>query len=106
MDILNEHDQFRFFSFMVSVDNCESLFRNKIPQRVYIREEMAEVAKELCKDEREKGDPEHIIEEEIDLLNTLFIDLRRRGVSFEDIFKGATNKLERAMDRYYSAGEL
>ncbi len=106
MEILSEQEQFNLYSFMVDIDACGYTFHNVIPQRVYILEEMAEVAKELCKDAREKGDPDHIVEEEIDLLTTLFVDLRRRGVSFEDIFKRSKAKVDRAMDRFYVSGEL
>lgn len=106
MEILSEQECFNLYSFMVDINACEHIFRNAIPQRVYVLEEMAEVAKELCKDAREKGDSDHIVEEEIDLLTTLFVDLRRRGVSFDDIFKRSQAKVNRAMDRFYASGEL
>lgn len=92
--------------FEKSIDDCEYTFRRALPQAVYIREEMAEVLKELSKDERNKGDVDHIIEEEIDLITTLFVDLRRRGVPFEKIFNGSIIKTKRAMDRFYASGEL
>lgn len=92
--------------FKKFIDDCESTFRGKLPQSVYIREEIAEVLKELSKEERNKGNIDHIIEEEIDLITTLFVDLRRRGVSFEKIFNGSVIKIKRAIDRFYVYGEL
>lgn len=92
--------------FEKSIDDCEVTFRGKIPQSIYIREEIAEVLKELSKEERYKGDPDHIVEEEIDLITTLFVDLRRRGVPFEKIFNGSIIKTKRAMGRFYASGEL
>ena len=92
--------------FTKSIDDCEFTFRGKIHQSVYIREEIAEVLKELSKDDRNKGNNDHIIEEEIDLITTLFVDLRRRGVSFEKIFNGSIIKTKRAMGRFYASGEL
>lgn len=90
--------------FLNTVDEFERMFRGVTDQKVYVREEMAEVLKEFSKEERNKGNPEHIVDEEIDLISTLFIDLRRRGVSFEQIFSG--DKFRRAISRYKTNGEV
>lgn len=90
-------------TFLGAVCDCEHVFRD-IDQKIYVREEMAELLKEFSKEERNKGSSEHIVEEEIDLMNTLIIDLRRRGIPFEYIFSG--DKLKRAVRRYEENGEL
>lgn len=92
--------------FTKSIDDFERAFRGKTHQSVYIHEEIAEVLNELSKYDRDKGDNDHIIEEEIELIMTLFVDLRRRGVPFEKIFNGSIIKTKRAMDRFYASGEL
>lgn len=91
-------------SFINTVEEFEQMFRGVTDQKIYVREEIAEVLKEFSKEERGKGCPEHIIDEEIDLIDTLFVDLRRRKVSFEQIFSG--DKLRRAISRYKTNEEV
>lgn len=92
--------------FRKSIDDCEFTFREKLSQSVYIWEEIAEIVKEFSKIERNTDNTDHIIDEEITLIMAMFIDLRRRGVSFEKIFNSFNAKAKHAMDWFYASGEL
>lgn len=98
LDVVND--------FISTLKHREDTFGKIVNQKVYIREEIAEVLKEFSKDERNKGNSDHIIEEEIDLITTLFEDLIHRGLTFEMILVLGDKKINNAIARYKRTGEL
>ena len=77
-----------------------------IPQGIYVIEECAELAKELTKDQRGKGNREKIVEEACDVLTTVAILLHKYGVSQEEIEKQIRFKCRRAVGRWQEEGEM
>lgn len=71
-----------------------------IPPSVYAIEECAELTQALMKDRRGKGDPEKIIDEACDVLNTVGILLRQYGVSQEEAEERMRAKCRRAVERW------
>lgn len=70
-----------------------------ISSSVYAIEECSELIKELCKDLRNKGRRENIIEESCDVLATVYSLLLAYGVSDEEITSRIEYKFKRGILR-------
>lgn len=79
--------------------DLQSKIKNKIPQSIYLIEEMSELTKELIKEQRFKGDFKHIEEEIADVLGVLLTYSLSIGVKFENIRNIIIQKLERGIQR-------
>lgn len=89
---------------ITAVDKMNSTFA--IPQGVYVVEECSELAKELMKEQRKKGNEFSIIDEACDVLTTVFVLLHHYGVSEWDVKQRILAKCNRALDRYEKFGEM
>jgi len=71
----------------------------RVPQHVYLIEEMAELTKELSKDLRYKGNPEHIREEIADVLCTLLTYSLSINLDFDEVRNIMVDKFNRGIAR-------
>lgn len=75
------------------------------PQEEYIVEEISEFMKEYVKKNRGKGSKERLNEECADMIVAALNYLMWDGMTLRDIFGYATEKTQRAIDRFIKNGE-
>lgn len=71
----------------------------RVPQHVYLIEEMSELIKEVSKDQRYKGNPENIKEEIADVLCTLLTYSLSIDLDFDEVRNIMVNKFDRGIAR-------
>ncbi|MCM1179381.1 MAG: hypothetical protein NC347_03935 [Clostridium sp.] len=77
--------------------DCE--MEKRVPQSVYLIEEMSELTKEITKEQRFKGDRNHVKEEVADVLCTILTYSTSINIDFEEIRNIMLKKLNRGIDR-------
>lgn len=71
----------------------------RVPQHVYLVEEMSELIKEVSKDQRYKGNVDSIKEEIADVLCTILTYSLSIDLRFDDVRKIMVNKFDRGIAR-------
>lgn len=74
-------------------------------QSVYILEEMAELSKEILKDQRKKGNREHIKEEIADVLCTILTYAHSKNIDVDELKTLMMEKYDRGISRLLTTGE-
>lgn len=70
-----------------------------VNQSVYILEEMAELSKEILKDQRKKGNREHIKEEIADVLCTILTYAYSKNIDVDELESMMMKKYDRGISR-------
>lgn len=73
-----------------------------VPQHVYLLEELAELQKEVTKDQRNKGDMDHIKEEIADVMCTLLTYTYDKGIDINQLRDVMIHKFNRGISRVRS----
>ncbi len=71
----------------------------RVPQHVYLIEEMSELIKEVSKDQRHKGNPDNIKEEIADVLCTILTYSSSIDLDFDDVRNIMIKKFDRGIAR-------
>lgn len=71
----------------------------RVHQHVYLLEEMSELSKEILKDQRFKGDIEHIKEEMADVLCTMLTYACDKNINIDELRNIMVEKFSRGIKR-------
>lgn len=75
--------------------------QKRVSQSVYILEEMSELSKEILKDQRFKGDIDHIKEEMADVLCTILTYAVDKGINVDELRDIMIEKFKSGINRFY-----
>lgn len=91
----------------VALDELQKIIADEdFDQTVVVEEECTELLKEICKLRRGKCDREHLMEETIDVVTACMVYNQVCGGSLEDLIEKAAHKINRAIKRYETNGDM